>query len=164
VYFPGSTIGNFHPEQAREFLSWLGSLCGPKGALLIGFDLKKDRVLLERAYNDAAGITAAFNLNLLARLNREAGANFDTNRFRHLAVFNQAMNRVEMHLVSLARQTVRIGGEEFRFQRDETIQTESCYKYEPDDFRRLAGAVGFELREVWTDPRSYFSMQCLTLA
>ncbi len=161
AYFPGSTIGNFSPDEAKRFLSWLAALCGQDGGLLIGVDLKKDPAVLQRAYADAAGVTAAFNLNLLVRLNRELHADFQIDRFRHLACYNEALGRVEMHLVSLARQTVSIGNVEFLFERDETIHTENCYKFDLEDFRDLAGSAGLEVKHVWTDDRRYFSVQYL---
>jgi len=161
AYLPGSTIGNLSPDEIIGFLSWLAALCGEEGALLIGVDLKKDTAVLLRAYDDAAGVTARFNLNLLARLNRELGANFQIDRFRHHALYHAALGRIEMHLVSLTRQTVRIGNVEFLFERGETIHTENCYKFGLRDFRNLSACAGLEVRQVWMDDRQFFSVQYL---
>jgi len=163
TYFPGSTIGNLVPEQARSFLKWAAGLCGSGGALLIGVDLKKDPVILERAYNDGAGITAEFNRNLLVRLNRELGADFNIDLFSHDARYNPEEGRIEMHLVSQARQFARIGNVEILFEKGETIHTESCYKYDLEGFRALAAESGFRVEKVWTDDRQWFSVQYLTV-
>ncbi len=163
VYYPGSTIGNFHPEQAQQFLQSVAAICGPNGGLLIGVDLKKDPVMLHRAYNDAAGVTAAFNLNLLVRINHELGADFQRDRFRHYACYNPGASRIEMHLVSLGEQTVHLGDVEIGFKRGESIWTESSYKYNLDDFARLAAGAGLEVERVWTDPAQLFSVQYLTV-
>jgi dimethylhistidine N-methyltransferase len=157
VYFPGSTIGNLHPDRARVFLAGLARLVGRKGGLLIGIDLKKDPALLEAAYDDGRGVTAKFNLNLLARINRELGANFDLERFRHRAVYNAEVGRVEMHLVSVGDQTVLIEGRGFALKDGETIWTESSYKYDLDRFKEMAASSGFESRQVWTDERGWFA-------
>jgi len=159
VYFPGSTVGNFHPEQAREFLRHVVDVAGPGGALLIGVDLKKDPRILERAYNDREGVTAAFNLNMLARINRELGAEFDLDAFRHHAFYNEDHGRIEMHLVSLRAQTVRVGNVAIAFREGETIFTESSYKYDRDEFAQLAGRVGWTVERVWTDAQGLFSVQ-----
>jgi len=163
VYFPGSTIGNLEPRDASRFLARQATLCGKEGAILIGVDLKKDPETLERAYNDQDGLTAKFNLNLLVRLNRELGADFRLNRFCHQAFYNPELRRVEMHLVSLARQSVRIGELTFGFAAGETIHTESCYKYGLEEFRRLARTAGLRVEKVWTDDASLFSVQYLTV-
>lgn len=163
VYFPGSTIGNLEPPAACRFLARQSALCGTGGAVLIGVDLKKDPEILDRAYNDSCGVTAEFNLNLLARLNRELGANFHLNRFCHQAFYNPELGRVEMHLVSLARQSVRIGELTFPFAAGETIHTESCYKYSRQEFRRLAQTAGLQVEKVWTDDAELFSVQYLTV-
>lgn len=163
VYYPGSTIGNFHPEQAQQFLQSVAALCGPNGGLLIGVDLKKDPVLLHQAYNDALGVTAAFNLNLLTRINHELGADFQLDRFRHYAFYNAQANRIEMHLVSLSEQTVLLGDNEVRFKRGESIWTESSYKYNRDEFARVADGAGFAVERVWTDATELFSVQYLTV-
>ena len=137
-------------------------MVGEGGGILIGLDLKKDRSLLEAAYNDREGVTAAFNLNLLVRANRELGADFRIARFRHMAAYNEGEGRVEMHLVSTCDQCVRIGGVQIPFEKDESIFTECSYKYSLEGFRDLALAAGLKVVEVWTDPREYFSVQYLT--
>ena len=161
AYYPGSTIGNFVPDDARRFLARMARECD---GLLIGVDLKKDPLMLHRAYNDALGITARFNLNLLVRLNRELGATFQVDAFRHYAFYNPVFARVEMHLVSLVDQRVRVAGVEIGFERGESIWTEASYKYSVDDFAGLAAAAGWRLEQVWTDDRGLFSVQYLTTA
>ena len=163
VYFPGSTIGNFGPGEALGLLRSVARLVGPGGGLLIGFDLDKDESVVVPAYNDARGVTAAFNLNLLARINRELGADFDPGGFAHRADYRRDRERVEMHLVSLRRQTVHVGGESFAFAEGETIHTESSYKYRPEHFTRLAARAGFETTRGWSDAKGYFSVQYLTV-
>ena len=140
----GSTIGNLTPEEAHAFLRMTRGQVGPRGAMLVGVDLKKDANVLHAAYNDAKGVTAAFNLNLLARINRELGGDFDLRRFRHYAFYNAALGRVEMHLVSLVSQTVNVGNYRFSFDAGESIHTENSYKYSIDGFRALAASAGFE--------------------
>jgi dimethylhistidine N-methyltransferase len=164
AYYPGSTIGNFVPEDAKRFLARIGEVCGPGGGLLIGVDLKKDPLMLHRAYNDALGITAAFNSNILRRLNRELGADFALDRFRHYAFYNPVFARVEMHLVSLADQEVRVAGERIRFERGESIWTEASYKYSPHEFAELAAAAGWRIEQLWTDDRGLFSVQYCSTA
>jgi dimethylhistidine N-methyltransferase len=159
VYFPGSTIGNFEPAAALDLLRVMHHEAGPGGGLLIGLDLKKDRETLERAYNDGAGVTAKFNLNLLLRLNREFGSDFDTDAFHHHAFYNEQEGRIEMHLVSAKDQSVSVAGEEFQIARDEHIVTEYSHKYALDDFRDMAARSGFTVEQVWTDPRQWFSIQ-----
>jgi L-histidine N-alpha-methyltransferase len=159
VYFPGSTIGNFAPREADALLRSIAAMCGPGGALLIGVDLKKDPAVLNAAYNDARGVTAEFNLNLLARMNRELGADFDLSAFRHRAFYNEADGRVEMHLVSMREQTVHLGGRPIRFAAGESIHTEISHKYDPDEFRQLASRTGFDHVALWTDPDRLFSVQ-----
>jgi dimethylhistidine N-methyltransferase len=159
VYFPGSTIGNFHPEDAVGFLARMRRHAGPDGALLIGVDLKKDRAVLEAAYNDSASVTAAFNLNVLLRLNREIDADFDIEAFRHRAHYNEEAARIEMHLVSAVSQTVSIDGAAIDFAAGEPIWTESSYKYTVEEFSRLAARAGFELERVWIDDGDLFSVQ-----
>jgi dimethylhistidine N-methyltransferase len=159
VYFPGSTVGNFTPAEARQLLRGIADLCGAGGALLIGVDLKKDPAILDAAYNDAAGVTAAFNLNLLARMNRELEADFDPSAFRHRAFYDPNRGRVEMHLVSLRHQWVRVGGVLVPFAAGETIHTENSHKYTVEEFGRLADRVGFRPVKVWTDPDRLFSVQ-----
>ena len=149
VYYTGSSIGNFSPDEARALLARFRRLAGPAGRLLIGFDLKKDPALLHAAYNDAAGVTAAFNLNLLVRLNRELGADFDLNRFRHHAFYNPVAGRIEMHLVSLAEQDVNVAGQRFRFAVGEALHTENSYKFRSDEFSAIARAAGWQPAAEW---------------
>jgi dimethylhistidine N-methyltransferase len=149
VYYPGSSIGNFTPPEAAALLARFRKLAGDAGQLLIGFDLKKDPLALHRAYNDAAGVTAAFNLNLLARLNRELDADFDLGLFRHYAFYNPVAGRVEMHLVSLAGQTVNVAGQRFQFSLGETLHTENSWKYRRDEFSVLAASAGWQLIRDW---------------
>ena len=158
VYFPGSTIGNFEPDQAQDFLRRIAGVVGPGGGLLIGVDLKKDVSVIEAAYNDARGVTEAFNKNMLARINRELGGTFELDRFAHRAFYDAEHGRVEMHLVSLDDQRVRIGDVEIRFHEHETILTEYSYKYSLDDFAELA-STSFDIEQVWTDDRQLFSVQ-----
>jgi L-histidine Nalpha-methyltransferase len=162
VYFPGSTIGNFQPAAARNLLEVMHQEAGEDGALLIGVDLKKDPAILERAYNDSAGVTAEFNLNILRRLNEEFGANFDLRRFEHCAIYNEPLGRIEMHLVSKSRQIVEIHGRVFHFDKGETVRTECSHKYTMEEFREMARDAGFEVHRVWTDAVRLFSVQyCL---
>ena len=158
VYFPGSTIGNLTPEEAHAFLSMSR---GVAARMLVGVDLKKDPALLHAAYNDAAGITAAFNLNLLARINRELGADFDLRRWRHYAFYNPAEGRIEMHLVALAAHRVKLGRHRWHFAAGETIHTENSYKYSLDGFRELAAKAGFRSAKGWTDRRGLFALHGL---
>jgi dimethylhistidine N-methyltransferase len=159
VYFPGSTIGNLVPATARRFLRTIAKVAGPRGGLLIGVDLKKDPRVLHAAYNDPEGVTAEFNLNLLAHINRELGGDFDLARFRHEAFYDEKEGRIEMQLVSLARQIVRVGRSSFSFAQGEAITTEYSYKYEPGEFAKLAASAGFALRRTWTDENNYFAVQ-----
>ena len=161
AYYPGSTIGNFVPNDARRFLVRMAEMCGRAGGLLIGVDLKKDPLMLHRAYNDALGVTAAFNLNILVRLNRDFGGDFALDEFRHYAFYNPVFDRVEMHLVSLSDQTVRVADTRIHFKRGESIWTESSYKYNPDEFASLAASAGWRVEQVWTDDRALFSVQYL---
>ncbi len=163
VYFPGSTIGNFHRDQAETFLRQIAGVCGPGGGLLIGVDLKKDPQVLNAAYNDAQGVTAAFNMNLLRRMNDELRADFDLAQFAHRAFYNALAGRIEMHLMSLRAQTVHLGGVALPFEEEETILTECSYKYSLPDFAALAGAAGLAVRRVWTDSEQKFSVQYLTV-
>jgi len=163
VYFPGSTVGNFEPHEARGFLRATAQQVGPTGGLLIGVDLKKDPALLHAAYNDAAGVTAAFNLNLLDRINRELDGNFNLRQFAHYAFYNPRLGRIEMHLVSIVAQTARAVGESFSFHDGETVFTESSYKYTLEEFASLAAASGWSVEQVWTDDRRMFSVQYLTV-
>jgi len=161
AFFPGSSIGNFDPEGAVGFLAAVAELVGPGGFLLIGADRKKDKAVLDAAYDDAAGVTAAFNLNLLERMNRELGADFDLGAWRHRAFYNEAAGRIEMHLVSQRAQTVRLAGESFAFAAGETIHTENSYKYGIEEFQALAARAGFAPEAVWTDARGLFAVHLL---
>jgi dimethylhistidine N-methyltransferase len=159
VYFSGSTISNFAPPDAVRLLGQIARQVGPGGGLLIGVDLKKDRSVLEPAYDDARGVTAAFNLNLLARINRELGADFDLGAFRHRAVWNEAAGRIEMYLVSQREQAVRLAGHTVAFRAGEAICTEHSYKFSLEEMAALAGQSGLAVRRVWTDDRGLFSVQ-----
>jgi len=158
VFFPGSTIGNFEPEDARAFLARARTLVGDEGGVLIGVDLCKPVERLDLAYNDPEGYTAAFNLNLLARLNRELGADFDLSGFAHEAFYNLGKSRVEMHLRSVRSQRVRIGAREFAFAAGESIHTENSYKYTPEKFALMARAAGFQASRLWSDPEHLFGV------
>lgn len=160
VFYPGSTIGNFQPDEARTFLKMLSKFMVPGGGLLIGVDMKKDIDILAAAYNDKKGITAAFNKNMLVRLNRELGTDFVVDQFRHYAFYNEQKGRIEMHLVSRCEQTVQVDGETFYFEEGESIHTENSYKYSPDDFEALV-SDWFEVKNVWTDKDDLFSLQYL---
>jgi dimethylhistidine N-methyltransferase len=168
VFFPGSTIGNFDPPAAIELMQVMRRIATPPldaaragGGLVIGFDLVKDPAILERAYDDAAGVTAEFNLNILRRLNRELGANFNLRRFRHQALWVPEASRIEMRLVSTAAQTVSIAAEEISFAENEPIVTEHCHKYTPELFATQAAAAGWVARETWADELNYFHVQYL---
>lgn len=158
VFFPGSTIGNFHPDEAIVFLRQMHRLVGYQGALLIGVDKKKDPLLLQRAYDDRMGITAAFNLNLLHRMNRELQGNFQVGNFAHLALYNETAGRIEMHLESLVNQIVSVAGHTFRFRAGETIHTENSYKYSVAEFRDLAAEARFSCQQVWEDSANQFAV------
>jgi dimethylhistidine N-methyltransferase len=160
-FFPGSTIGNFEPKDARRFIRHAGAVLGRGAVLIVGVDLVKDEAVLHAAYNDAAGVTAAFNLNLLMRMNRELNADFDLANFEHRAFFNREASRIEMHLVSRRPQTVRVAGVKIRFRAGESIHTESSYKYSIDSFRALARAAGARPVTVWTDREALFSVHAL---
>ena len=162
-YFPGSTIGNFAPEEAKSLLRNIAEVCGERGGLLIGVDLKKDSRLLEAAYDDSEGVTAAFNLNLLMRMNRELNTDFEVDRFRFRSFYNEEKGRVESYLVSKSVQTVHVGGEEFRFEKDETIHTENSHKFSLDEFAALAAETGFRVENVWMDKNRMFSIQFLNV-
>jgi dimethylhistidine N-methyltransferase len=161
AFFPGSTIGNFPRPMAADLLANTCREVGPGGAMLIGVDLVKDRETLERAYNDAAGVTAEFNLNLLVRLNRELGADFDVGAFRHQAVWDEEAARIEMRLISTRDQRVTVAGRAFDFAAGEVLVTEYSHKYKPEAFRGLAEGAGFVLARTWTDPDGLFSVQLL---
>jgi dimethylhistidine N-methyltransferase len=161
AYFPGSTIGNLSAGEAEAFLRMTRGQVGARGAMLVGVDLKKDANLLHAAYNDSRGVTAAFNLNLLVRINRELDGDFDLRRFRHYAFYNASLGRVEMHLVSLVKQQVRVARSRFEFDAGETIHTENSCKYSVEEFRVLAAEAGFRGAKVWRDRRRLFSLHGL---
>lgn len=158
AFFPGSSIGNFEPEDAIVFMDHLTQVLGKGGGLLIGVDLKKDEKILHAAYNDSQDVTAEFNLNLLHRINDELNANFNLEYFKHKAIYNDKAGRIEMHLVSTAEQTVTIGKQEFTFRESETIHTESSYKYTVTEFQALARQAGYEQKKVWRDSSDLFSL------
>lgn len=158
VYFPGSTIGNFEPEAAQGLLRQISDLVGVGGGLVIGIDLQKDRAVLEAAYNDAAGVTAAFNKNLLERINQELDADIDTDAFRHRAVYEDQFGRISISLVSEQAQTAVIEGERIEFAAGEAIHTEYSHKYTIPGFAELAGEAGFALHASWTDPQDWFAV------
>ena len=160
-FFPGSTIGNLDPVAARRFLAAARITLGSGARFLVGTDLRKDPALLLAAYDDAAGVTAAFNLNMLVRLNREAAAGFETAAFDHEARWNDLESRIEMHLVSRREQTVPVAGRSIRFRRGETIHTENSYKYTLDALAGMAGEAGWRRLQLWTDPARLFSIQLL---
>jgi dimethylhistidine N-methyltransferase len=157
-FFPGSTIGNLDPTDACHFLTLARTTLGEAAKFLVGVDLRKDPTVLLPAYDDAAGVTAAFNRNVLVRLNREAGANFDVNAFTHRALWNDAQSRIEMHLVSRGKQTVQVGGHSIAFLRGETIHTENSYKHTPEGFVAVASRAGWQLRKMWTDDQQLFAL------
>jgi dimethylhistidine N-methyltransferase len=158
AFFPGSSIGNFEPKAAMNFLRHLGQTLGQGGGLLIGVDMKKPAEILHAAYNDSRGVTAEFNLNLLTRMNRELNADFDLQAFSHYAFYNPQPGRVEMHLVSQKDQAVSVADESFHFKRGETIHTECSYKYGITEFQALASQAGFKSVKVWTDVDQLFSV------
>lgn len=160
IYFPGSTIGNFTKENAERFIGLIADSLDEHGGLLIGFDVVKDRETLLAAYNDSEGITAQFNKNILQRINRELGADFNLQQFEHKAIFNEDKSRIEMHLVSKSDQVVHIRGERILFEKGETIHTENSHKYTQSSFREMTEPY-FEEVITWTDPRNFFSVQYL---
>jgi len=178
IYFPGSTIGNFTRRQAAELLANMAETAAPaaavsnqcdslatrSGGVLIGVDLKKDATTLERAYNDSPGVTAAFNLNVLHRINRQLDADFAIDAFEHEARYEPRLGRMEMHLVSRKDQSVEIGGEMIQFERGETIHTENSHKYSLDDFREMASKAGLKVEKIWLDDQKLFSVQYLSRA
>jgi L-histidine Nalpha-methyltransferase len=161
VYFPGSTLGNFDQEQAHDLLKRMRQIIGSNGAVLIGIDLKKDPRILERAYNDGAGVTAEFNVNALRHLNRELGTDFDLEAFEHVAVWVENQSRVEMHLVSKRDQVVHVGDENVHIEKGEHLTTEFCHKYTLESFADLAATAGLSVSRVWMDPARLFSVQLL---
>jgi len=160
-FFPGSTIGNFEPEMAHQFLTNARASLGLGAWLIVGVDLRKDPSLLLPAYNDAAGVTAHFNLNLLHRLNREAGADFRIENFAHEAIWNSDQSRIEMHLKCLKPQRVRIAGSEIDFAKNETIHTENSYKHSLQAFQSIAAVSGWNPQQHWIDPAGIFSIHAL---
>lgn len=160
-FFPGSTIGNLLPAEARGFLRRSRRLLGPDSLMLVGVDLRKSAAILEPAYDDAAGVTAAFSLNLLARINRELGGDFDLDGFRHSAVWDEARGCVAIHLISRRDQVVRVAGERLRFAEGEGIHIEDSHKYGVEDFQDLARAAGWAPAAAWTDPHHLFSLHVL---
>lgn len=158
VYFPGSTIGNFQRHDALNLLQDMSDVAGQAGGILIGVDLDKDRDVLHAAYNDAKGVTAEFNLNVLSRINRELGGNFDVSRFDHKAIFNEHESRIEMHLISNCDQSVEVQGSTFKFAVGESILTEYSHKYTIDSFSRMALTAGLTARNVWSDPNEMFAI------
>jgi dimethylhistidine N-methyltransferase len=163
IFFPGSTIGNFDPEICQELLSNIAHLVKPAGGLLIGIDLVKDTAVLEAAYNDKAGVTAAFNLNMLQRINQELGGNFPIGLFKHRAFFNTQKQRIEMHLECQKECLVSIGDQNFLFKQGETIHTENSHKFELSDFTKKGERAGFSLRKHWVDSNGYFGLLYFTL-
>lgn len=164
VYFPGSTIGNFTPVEAVKLMTDIADLTGQGGSLLIGVDVRKAAAIVEPAYNDRAGVTTAFNLNLLARINRELNGRFDLDSFEHRAFFDEVHSRIEMHLVSKKRQVVRIGLDAVSFDEGESIRTEYSHKYCPEHFAGLAKQAGFEVQRIWMDDQRLFSVRLLTVS
>ncbi len=160
AFYPGSTIGNFTPEGAREFLGRIAEICGKGSGLLIGVDLQKDENILNKAYNDSEGITAEFNLNILSHVNNQLGANFDLSKFKHQAFYNKKEGRIEMHLLSLAQQVVKLNEHSFSIGRYETILTEYSYKYTVEGFAELVKDI-YEVEKVWVDRNKLFSVQFL---
>ncbi len=163
-FFPGSTIGNLDPDGAIDFLAGCRSVIGADGAMLVGVDLKKEPRVLHAAYNDSQGITAAFNLNLLARINRELEGDFNLGRFAHDAFYNAAAGKIEIYIRSCADQIVTVAGRRFRFANGEQIHTEDSWKYSVPEFQQLAARAGYRAARWWTDPADLFSVHLLTLS
>jgi dimethylhistidine N-methyltransferase len=163
IYFPGSTIGNFGPADTDRLLSRMAAICGPDGAVLLGFDLQKDLKVLLAAYDDAKGVTRDFNLNLLARINRELEANFDLEAFQHCARYNRDLNCIEMYLVSKRDQVVELSGQRISLAANESIRTERSYKYNIKTFGRRITDVGLHVEKIWTDERKYFAVAFLAV-
>jgi L-histidine N-alpha-methyltransferase len=162
VYFPGSTLGNFETDAARGLLTTMRTIIGQHGAVLIGVDLRKDPSILERAYNDSAGVTAEFNRNALRHINRELGADFDVDAFEHAALWIEDAGRIEMRLVSKRDQEIHLGAETVKIRSGEHLRTECCHKYTLEDLAQLACATDLQVARVWTDPECKFSVQLLT--
>jgi dimethylhistidine N-methyltransferase len=163
IFFPGSSIGNCTPAEVVQLLQHAAQLAGPNGAMLIGVDSKKSPAVLNAAYNDAAGYTAAFNLNLLARMQRELGARLDMDGFAHSAFYNGELGRIEMHLVSRRKQSIQLGDETYHFENGETIHTENSYKYTGREFQQLAWSAGWHPRMLWSDREDLFNVHYLSL-
>lgn len=161
VFFPGSTIGNFEPSAALSLLQVMYQEAGADGGLLIGVDLQKDASVLERAYDDAAGVTAEFNLNMLRHINQAFDADFDIEQFEHVSLYNEDVGRIEMYLKSIGDQVVNVSDRSFSFADGERILTEHSYKYTVDGFTALAAKAGFSVERVWTDERQYFAVMYL---
>jgi len=159
MFFPGSTIGNLTPQEAKQFLREMAEMLGPGGRLILGSDLAKDRAVLELAYDDPEGVTAAFNKNLLVRMNRELEADADLDAWTHRAFYNAHDSRVEMHLVSRKDQILHVFGEAFNFSEGEPIHTENSYKYAPGALPQLASEAGFQFQRRWTDPKGWFAVE-----
>ncbi len=160
-FFPGSTIGNFDKDQAVDFLKRAGKILGPGSKMLVGADLDKNEDVLLRAYDDAKGVTAEFILNILQRINRELGANFDSSKFAYEAIYNPVLSRVEMYIVSLRKQTVSICGKQISFQTGERIHVENSHKYSIESFKSIASTAGWRTTEYWVDDNNLFSMHLL---
>jgi dimethylhistidine N-methyltransferase len=160
-FFPGSTLGNFEPHEASAFLRSAREILGDGAQMIIGVDLEKNERVLYDAYNDAAGVTARFNLNVLVRINRELGGNFDISGFMHRSIYNRERHRIEMHLIAKKAQSVRILGQNFSFRPGESIHTESSYKYSLERFTALARQSGWSVRDSWTDGEQMFSVHAL---
>lgn len=163
LYFPGSTVGNFKPSETGELLRFMATMLGPQGGLLIGIDLQKEVSVIEAAYNDAEGVTADFNLNLLTRINSELDGDFDLSQFEHKAVYNETENRVEISILSLCNQEVSIGDQTIELRQNEEILTEYSHKYTIDGFAKFAAQFGFSLHKYWTDKRDFFAVLHLVL-
>ncbi|MGX9430386.1 L-histidine N(alpha)-methyltransferase [Bradyrhizobium sp. LeoA1S1] len=160
-FFPGSTIGNFEPHEATDLLRTAREILGAGAQMIIGVDLEKDERVLYNAYNDSAGVTARFNLNVLVRINRELGGNFDLSAFSHRSIYNRDRHRIEMHLISRKAQSVRVLGNTFSFRPGESIHTENSYKYSLERFTELARSSGWTVRQSWTDAAKMFSVHAL---
>jgi dimethylhistidine N-methyltransferase len=160
AFYPGSTIGNFTPKEAKAFLKRIVKTCGVNSGLLIGVDLKKDTKILNAAYNDSKGVTAEFNLNILKHINKELDADFNVNKFTHHAFYNEEFGRIEMHLISSKDQCVSINGNKFYLKKEETILTEYSYKYSLDDFAEMVKGI-YKIEKVWVDEKRLFSVQFL---
>ena len=164
AFFPGSTIGNFEPPEAVEVLRRMAAHAGPGGALVVGVDLVKDGATLVRAYDDSRGVTAAFDLNLIARVDRELDGDLRLSTFRHRALWDAGRGRVEMHLESIEAQVVHVAGAPYRFRRGETIHTESSYKWEPRAFDAIAAIAGWRHERTWMDDRAWFAVRLYSVA